>query len=811
MWHPAFVHGPALGRAVAEWFGLTTPDIRTSGLGIPVFFRSRNWTEEDAIAHNDVPPSPQTEESPKGERTQQLSAWRRPIDLGEAQHNVFVPLVDDNMVADLSWRRDLIDLAKLHHHIRDEDGALRVNGLPAVAPMVHLAPIQVTSAWPRMPGIVSKIKALYLRRWEDGPGDQEERLDLWALRLRRLITQALVRLLGELRDSALPTEVFLSHAKDDRALGPGVAERLRDVAAGYGQIDVFYDENDLPSGRNWRARMLGAASEGAGLIAVLGDAYATRYWCRREIQCARTPTPASSNKGELDWNIWRVRPSVVAVTLEKRWSRLVSDLGTAPAVRWQQDSVTQPAEILDQLFREALVAEVQVLYARMLHQELQIRVNLTGVLPVAFVTWTPDPSTLIRLRKSLDARSRADTVDSSQPIDMVVYPGHGFLPTEEEEIEGSLGRDVSFISYEQVADWIDSEPVSSEPHQRWSDLLDRSRSKQVSSEIPPTLRIPVALSAGDADDLDSLGYDVDAKNGSKHVDAAVLRICRALLTGGARLVYGGTLRSSSNFVATINDILPTLFTDAVPDEADPLAPLENWVARPYADAYTAEVRARMAGLSRFFFVGEAGSADSTFQERAVLTAQALSAMRREVAAATDLSISLAGKRWNAHGIMPGVAEEVLCSMEAATRADDASSEVRVVLIGEYGGITRQMVRYIVGVQDSLPDALTLEGQVRGSTQTLAKLLKPSTTAEATDPALHRVRLEQVERRYEDLARTLAILRAVARLPDVTPLPKLGMTVGIWRSIMTTSSVGYIRRELARALSRLLQTRMESAT
>ena len=61
----------------------------------------------------------------------------------------------------------------------------------------------------------------------------------------------------------------------------------------------------------------GCLEEGAGFIAVLSDAYASRYWCRREVEAARTPriAPERSVGGSASAHVWSVCPSVVALTM----------------------------------------------------------------------------------------------------------------------------------------------------------------------------------------------------------------------------------------------------------------------------------------------------------------------------------------------------------------------------------------------------------------------------------------------------------------------------------------------------------------
>jgi hypothetical protein len=768
LWHPDLADGPLLARTIAEWCGGGTADIRAAGQGIPVHFRSERWRAASALDPEDVPPEPAAPADPVAAREHLRNAWRRPIHLDDADHNVFVPLVDDHMVNDPSWRRDILDLARRHHAGRSAP--------VAGAPRVHLIPVQVTAALARMPDEVGAIQALSLRRWTDADEPERARRERWLLRIRRLLTQALVRLLGELRASMLPTEVFLSHAKADLELGPGVAEQLRDVAAGYGQIDVFYDENDLPSGRDWRSTLEGAASSTAGFIAVLSDRYATRYWCRREIQQARTPIRLSKDPGTVDHEVWSVRPTVVAVAMSGLWSRLVGELGTVPAVMWRHHDADLAAAILDQLFREALLAEFQLLYARELHRQL-LRVVKGPVGAIAFLTWTPDASTLLRLRRQADDQWASDT--------LVVYPGHGFLPTEEAELAGALGRDVEFRSFEQLSDGI-----APGPRRSWSKVRgDRTRVRR--DPVPAQQAPIIALSAGDADDLAALGYDApDGTNGSHHVDVAVLRVCRAILQAHVRIAYGGTLRKGAHFAQLLHDTVaalasaPTSVGVALDAAADPETPLENWVARPFASDFTAAVQAALAGLCRFYFVGDAVPPGASSDQAAAIIASAMSAMRNGIARRTAITIAFAGKRWGASGIMPGVAEEVLCAMSAAgpLRADPA--RVRVLLIGEYGGAVREMVRYILDPDLPLPSALTLAAQEAHPSDRLGAILRG-------EPGLREVAVA----RYRALTHCLDSLRAIAKRPPETPLPLLGITVGEWRGAMVSSSIGYTRRLL----------------
>jgi hypothetical protein len=809
LWHPGFKYGPELARAIGEWCGGGVDDMRAVGLGIPVHFRSEDWHADNALSRGDMPELPGSlSRDPIAERARREQRWRRPIELNEARMNVFVPIVDEHMVEDPSWRRDLIDLAALHDAgVRDKTHR------------VHVAPIQMHSAWARMPSQVSRIQALHLRRWTDNPNEpDEDRRARWSRQIRRLLTQALVRLLRTLRDSALPAEVFLSHAKVDRELGPGVAEKLRDVAAGYGQIEVFYDENDLPSGADWQDRMETSAADSAGFIAVLSDRYATRYWCRREIQLARTPVRVTNPRGtELDpadLHIWIVRPSVVAVTLAGAWSRLIGELGTVPAIRWDPDNAELAATILDQLFREALVSEFQRMYARMLQRKLIELLPEGARPPIAYVTWTPDAATLLRLQKQLHRSGSDEERARWAASGVVVYPGHGFLPTDEEELAGSLGPNVRFLSFEQLSD-----VVSTNPALTWEQVYAAAAPDALPPEAAPAPKRPVvALSVGDADDLATLGYDAGSGGRSLHVDTAVLRLCRVLLRSNVRIAYGGRMPppnaagSESSFAVLLRDTAVALAqtpgfrqSDRGKAEVDPETPLEMWIPRPYGEGYPVATRADLTGLCRFYFVGDGVPADASPEDRAAAVARARSEGRRVVANHTAMAICLSGKRWGFSGIMPGIAEELLCATEAADKLAvnklaagklaAAPGRVRVLLLGEFGGVTREIVRYIIGATKELPPALVLEAQEAHPSSKLRALLEHA-------PDLRPF----AEQRYAALASCLGMLREVARRDDNVELPLLGISVRAWKDVMITSSIGHVRRLLRRQIVPVLRAR-----
>ncbi len=802
MWHPNLEEGNALGAALYEWFGDATSDARRIGMGIPVHFRSRDWSGE--LDTHAVPPAPDVSQpAPTPSIEVERDAWRnrarRDIDYGAAI-TILVPLVDDHMVADPSWRRDLLAWAR--RDPGDDEREVDAKELDT-----FFMPMQLTRAWAQLPDEVRSHKAHYLTTWRDGRSPPP--VDELAVRLCRLVTQGLVRrlrLAGS--EEGMVTKVFLSHAKADGVDGPGIAERLRDAAASYGQIDkVFYDENDLPSGLDWNSRMLGAASLGVGFISVLSDAYATRYWCRKELASARTPRSladgapdprdvggAYSVRERCERSVWTLVPTVTVSALRSQWTRFTPELGTAPMMAWR-DGCEQ--EVFDHLFREALIAQFSANYAMDL---ASIYIDRQVKDPAFFdgrelclVTWTPDPASVMQLHRQLLDRQPAGGHQY-----LIAYPGHGFHPTEEESLSRMLGEAFEFVSFEALKDALD-------PGNGWRPRTEPERSPDLG-----TWRC-VAISAGDppSEHLAALGYDApgldeEGSRDSLHLDNAVLRIMRALLERHVRMFYGGILRKGTGVTAVLRDAALAAFPNGTAPREDTIGSppglvvnrarlMENHLAWPFHLKRETYQTAELISLVQDITVPPEGWSIAkarettpqhmTPQEVAVHTASALTQMRRGIAAETDVTLAMAGKTSGYSGCLPGVAEEIFEALDTAGEEPVGPGNLRVVLIGEFGGVVREIVRFLNNPMAPLPDCLILVRSL-------------------TDPANHTVRHlrrtapTQLESRYKAVHSRLQQLRELIQSMSAdTPLPLLGLTLGEWRNLMTTASVGRMRRLL----------------
>ena len=458
--------GPVLARTLYDWLTASTDDLRWSGHGIPVRYATST----------SGPPAA--------------------IDIDVADRLVAVHLIDEHWVADRKWR-DHLDAAFVEQQgaVRRtyalEDPAIkgRVLALPA---MLHRSAMNLRTL--RTPMVL------------DPPTEPSDRLSERKERLRRRVTQAMGRwflaasttrreLTAHETDpevGARPT-VFISHAKAD---GAALGKELREEVINYGQLRPFFDENDLPYGADWRLRLTNATENVNSLIAILTDAYASRPWCRTELLAARRPQRNGNEP------IWTIRPVAAIECLEKHFTTFLPELGNIPVVRWQPGIA---ATVLDRLVLQMLLTEYHARIARGLVQQPQ------GAVARHFVTWVPDVTTTAHLLGEAQAMQH-------EPSELV-YPGYGLRWSERQKLEAIFAAyPVALRTYDEVAE------LDGSNHRR------SPRAPAHEQRKPP---IAVSASYPPAADLHRRGL------GPEHFHEFVVRLGRALLEADHPLAYGG--------------------------------------------------------------------------------------------------------------------------------------------------------------------------------------------------------------------------------------------------------------------------------
>lgn len=404
-WHCDADDGEFLARQIYRWFRGDPYDLEACGTGIPVQFRA--WHRGSVL--------------------------REPLDLPRAGDGtrVLVLLVDEHFATCKEWRNYV---HRLVGRARSKGGSDLI-----------VFPVALHPGAFQLAGDVAALN--FLRA--DGPGASPgepiaARRERRAIRIRNQLTDALGRLLRAQNDGfhveqfGRPPEkvsVFLSHAKAD---GAHIASTLRDEIQRRGQLDAFYDENDLAYGFDYHKGLGDALAHGnAILLAVLTDRYASRPWCRQELRAMRSvhavQRPTARAAG-----VAKVAPVLVVDALEEQSLDHLPEIGTAPVLRWHPDRIG------------LIVDTAQRLVLQYAH-DLQRAFDLADEVPRAersttwFVNGAPDVRLVAEMRRLMTGGGRArapatlvfpgpgvtrDTIDDWQRL----FPEVRLLPFDEVEV-----------------------------------------------------------------------------------------------------------------------------------------------------------------------------------------------------------------------------------------------------------------------------------------------------------------------------------------------------------------------------------------
>lgn len=360
-------------------------DLQRLGLGIPVYYRT---SFED-------PHEPPGNLKIHG------------IDYHEATCNVIVPLIDVKMVNDYRWRR----------YLRKAAGR--------ESPDTVVLPVALDSSAYRL---------------DAGLGGRNfVRLQSGSLvhLLRRRLAEACLRALrkesaGLALDGDAPprspwidqVKIFISHAKGDaREISLG----YRNAVLNYGQLDAFFDENDIPYGSGYQSILRNHAAHSDAMLCIQSDLYSSRPWCQLELAIARAPRLVGSDDDakRTGIHVYSTVPVVVVDHLSERPTKLPPDLGHVTVIRGKNGNEDL---VLDILIREALLVKFQAATARILatmHSESPEAES------TAFLSFVPD---LTAIRRIEELRA-----ESGQSTEFIVYPGSGLSFSQRSELERLSG------------------------------------------------------------------------------------------------------------------------------------------------------------------------------------------------------------------------------------------------------------------------------------------------------------------------------------------------------------------------------------
>ncbi|MCY4028511.1 MAG: TIR domain-containing protein [Acidobacteria bacterium] len=478
--------------------------------------------------------------------------------------------------------------------------------------------------------------------------------------LEHTLLQACRLLAGRVRANpatrgAAPLKLFLSHTKRDKA-GRTIATRLKNQLESLA-ADRFFDEVSIQPGDDIRGE-LDANIADAALVAIRTDRFVSSPWCRREVAFAKR----------------HGRPIVVIDALTNAEPRSSPLLANLPTLRMNPGAL-EP----DELRRATNFLGLEVL--RFLHASRHLALLAENSLVPPGATVLVRPPETRDLSLLIGTTKRHDTPATNT---VFLYPDPVLGPEEAEDLEA---YGVTLLT----------------PSGRWGHVLKGLR---------------LGLSVGTVDELTlrTLGLS------DLHLTDAVRVLSRQALATGANLVYGGALEltgpsdDSTNLVSALFEMIG-IYNRAGTVE---FPPLDNYTAWPFWQGVSLDwlaTRRHMLRVRRLPAPPAArdqANADVTSLRKTpwgrCLIGLSLSTTRRQLAAATAARIALGGARHRFLGLLPGVVEEALLTLDHRRP---------LYVIGGFGGAASELAALLLGRP---APSLSFEHQAKytpGYTETIA--------------------------------------------------------------------------------------------
>jgi hypothetical protein len=462
------------------------------------------------------------------------------------------------------------------------------------------------------------------------------------------------------KDAKAPVQAFISHTKWDLDNGMDIIPRLEKYLSIAQPIDGWFDSGDIDGGSKFE-KAIEEGVQGSILVTVLTDLYSTREWCRKEIILAKE----------------KQRPIVVINALKDLEIRGFPYLGNVPTIRWKtpEQRTKSDDEALDTDNERGAILLLLKEAVRQLHSRLV-----------------------------LEAQKRPDDTVMINPPELFTVAGC--------DKKAFLYPDPPLGKVEQDALVSRAKVTIETPLQRFT--MDR-----------PLTRRKIAVSLSESGDEAHYGFDL------LHLDREAIEISRYLLLAGATICYGGHLGDKGYTKA--------LFELVRSHPVETMAPIErihNYVGWPLPlsvaekSEYKSDAKfkriGRPDGLSEVDDPAFVEKVESFIPPSGALNRYAwacgMTEMREVQTRDVEARVVLGGKtgptttaqpdggrqiKWY-NGRIPGVLEEVLCSMKA---------EQPVYLVGGFGGCARLVADVLQGksrkeltwdFQKNAPDASEMQ-------------------------------------------------------------------------------------------------------
>lgn len=658
----------------------------------------------------------------------------------------FIPLIDAEIVGDPEWHAGLEALAG-HCKVkrRSSIGGKRPGEKnTAPGPIFRdsvLFPVALHPCAVNCPEAISSRNMIRYQKppWDGGepdpvtgklPAPPKEVLEEVENIIKHL-TEAFTRDLSPRlfpKQGDAETQIFISYARAD---GTEIPKSVRSFVQSQTQCDVFLDENDIAFGQLFEATLNDSLKDrSSALIAVWGDQYPFRPWCRWELD--RFTDGKELGAGASLKNV-RFFPPVLVLDTQKggAFSKVLPELAQATCLRHHPEC---DLKVFNILMRDVFFGLADTLAAMQRAREPRDPQKAEY-----FLNRLPASPYLAKLTNS-GRRSKSEFI--------VYHPGSSIPVAERKLLKAQFPR-IEFRSYRRA-------------------------------EIPDDLNRAdlfgkhLWISASDSDGWLRQGYL------PQHQREFFIRLLQPLVRRKVSLIYGGappkeTLYQDSaepekrriNWTRVFLDLLTDEGNFEKEREGDPgvptaapksrlynpspwpgclkVTPADRAAWIPLASIVSALPKGEGLTLSEASpFTGLALMKDGNEQDwrhHYALAAESLTLMRRAIAMSLDCPISgkldqqikadyllqIGGKMSHFSGILPGIFDEFLHAAE---------NQVPIFLLGGFGGATEVLAELLIG------DSEAKRAEARRSKNALGDLsrwLDPDTYAAMPDDSSIRSR------------------------------------------------------------------------
>ncbi|MCZ8514338.1 hypothetical protein O9H85_18285 [Paenibacillus filicis] len=425
-------------------------------------------------------------------------------------------------------------------------------------------------------------------------------------------------------------KLFLSHAKDGNN-GVTLAKSLKSFIDN-SSMRNFFDATDISPGYKFDEEIIGHIQEST-LIAIHTDSYSSRYWCQREILCAKENN----------------RPMLAVDLLEQFEDRRFPFASNIPGIHINLGNESPSDTDLLRILSATLLETIRFFYSY----------------------------------KLLEEYKNAGWIES----DAVIFS----RPPEVSDIEKLLIKSGDYLEYAKTK-LIYPEPPLYIEELSFLNKIGIQLSTPITIELGSLANKQIGISISDPSHEDFVDHGIT----NKHLVQLSQDIARHLLSRGVVLNYGGDLREDGFTDFLFNEALAlqarTQQKDihinnfiAWPIYTNDGSEMKIWKAKYRTIAKMAEVPPPTD-------VKDLIPKDDVFlpptnSQNLYVWSRSLSEMRKIMINQCNVRICAGGRHSGYKGRMPGVLEEIMIAIE---------HNIPLYLIGGFGGVTASVCEVILG-------------------------------------------------------------------------------------------------------------------